>query len=228
MSVGDALRRFVGQLATRPAGPSLDLDRFQDPLAKTTEWKPLVSGGASFGTHRLKEIGMHRREMRPMAGAIAFYLVFAVFGAAALLGAGIALVATLVAGRWEGLLAVLFLSLFGAVFGGVGGWLYYSGTKPIVFDLALGYFWTGRQAPPYDFGGAPQDAVPLAQVHALQVVSERCSGSDSSFTSYELNLVLHDGSRRNVVDHGNLEALRADARELATFLVVPLWDGTEP
>ena len=45
--------------------------------------------------------------------------------------------------------------------------------------------------------------------------------------SYELNVVLQDGSRRNVVDHGNLDALRADARELAMFLVVPLWDATE-
>jgi len=47
------------------------------------------------------------------------------------------------------------------------------------------------------------------------------------FTSYELNLVLKDGSRRNLVDHGNLPALRDDARELAGFLIVPLWDATE-
>ena len=38
------------------------------------------------------------------------------------------------------------------------------------------------------------------------------------------NLVLADGSRVNVVDHGDLGQVRADAAMLAEFLSVPLWD----
>jgi hypothetical protein len=216
-----ALSRLVAQLAKTAAGPSLDLERFQDPLAKTAEWTPLVAGGASFGTHRLKEAGMHRREMRPTYGALAFYGVFLAVG----LGVMAVGIGVLVASRADGLPPFLFLSLFGLVFAAVGGGMLYGGTQPIVFDLQLGYFWKGRNPPPYAFGAVPKEATSVTQIHALQIVSERCSGSKSSFTSYELNLVLQDGTRQNVVDHGNLDGLRADARELATFLVVPLWDA---
>ena len=43
---------------------------------------------------------------------------------------------------------------------------------------------------------------------------------------YELNPVLNDGSRINVVDHGNLERLRGDAITLSQFLDKPVWDAT--
>lgn len=43
-----------------------------------------------------------------------------------------------------------------------------------------------------------------------------------------LNLVLDDGSRINVVDHGCARSLRAEAHQLATFLDKPLWDATGP
>ena len=47
-------------------------------------------------------------------------------------------------------------------------------------------------------------------------------GSPNS--SYELNLVLQDGERLNVVDHGSFDVLREDAAKLGEFLGVPVWD----
>jgi hypothetical protein len=41
--------------------------------------------------------------------------------------------------------------------------------------------------------------------------------------SYELNLVLKDGRRINVVDHGGADKIRTDAATLADFLGVPVW-----
>ena len=41
-----------------------------------------------------------------------------------------------------------------------------------------------------------------------------------------MNLVLHDGRRYNVVDHGDQAKIRADAQALAAFLNVPVWDAT--
>ncbi len=69
-------------------------------------------------------------------------------------------------------------------------------------------------------------SAPLSSIHALQLLSEFVSGSKNSYHSYELNLVLNDGSRINVVDHGNLERLRADASTLSQFLDKPVWDAT--
>ena len=37
---------------------------------------------------------------------------------------------------------------------------------------------------------------------------------------------MKDGSRVNVVDHGDLAHIRQDARQLAQFLDVPVWDAT--
>ena len=45
-------------------------------------------------------------------------------------------------------------------------------------------------------------------------------------TNYELNLVLEDGKRINVVDHENQDSLREDAGTLAAFLDKPIWDAT--
>ena len=69
-------------------------------------------------------------------------------------------------------------------------------------------------------------SAPLSSIHALQLLSEFISGSKSSYYSYELKLVLHDGSRINVVDQGNLERLRSDANTLSQFLDKPVWDAT--
>lgn len=212
--------RIEGPAARRP----LDVRRFGDPLAEATEWTPIEGGGSNFGTHRLRVATFHRCEFRPTAGALAFYLAFALTGLATFVGGWIALFA----GGADRLLVFLFLLLFGVAFGGVGGGMLYTGMHPIVFDVQLGYFWKGRRSPPYALGAQPKEAAALSSLHALQIVSERCSiNTRSRFTSYELNLVLNDGSRRNVVDHGNLPALRDDACELARFLIVPVWDATE-
>ncbi|RWX50781.1 hypothetical protein VU01_12641, partial [Candidatus Electrothrix marina] len=52
------------------------------------------------------------------------------------------------------------------------------------------------------------------------------SGNKSSYCSYEINLVLQDGSRINVVDHGKKNRIREDAHALAEFLGKPLWDAS--
>ena len=55
-------------------------------------------------------------------------------------------------------------------------------------------------------GGSDED---LVGEGAPADIRERCTSRNSSYYSYELNLVLDDGSRLNGVDHGNLERLRA-------------------
>ncbi|MCH7685413.1 MAG: hypothetical protein IH899_01815 [Planctomycetes bacterium] len=77
----------------------------------------------------------------------------------------------------------------------------------------------------------------LKDIHAVQLLSEQCMMSHASstvstekvkvpFYSYEINLVLRDASRKNVIDQGNLDRNREDAKTLAQFLKVSLWDTT--
>jgi hypothetical protein len=121
--------------------------------------------------------------------------------------------------------------MIGLVFAGVGGVTttncVYFGLAPIVFDKRRGEYWKGRTAP---YEAANREGMKhyakLSGVRALQIIRERCTSKNSSYYSYELNLVLDDGSRLNVVDHGNLERLREDASRLGAFLGKPVWDGT--
>ena len=74
---------------------------------------------------------------------------------------------------------------------------------------------------------ATDDHVPLGEIHGIQIIKEYCSTKNGGYYSYELNLVLKDASRVNVLDHGNGARLRRDADELAGFLGgVPVWDGS--
>ena len=207
-------------LRTEPVGydPSL----LDDPVATQTDWTPAKGGGASFRTHKLVEVNSFRLEFRAAMGLKVFSLIFL------LVGVGV-MVAFWPSNLLSGALSVerTIPMLIGLVFAGVGGSLHYFGTAPIVFDKRRGAFWKGRKAP-YEVVNkkALKHYALLEDIHALQLISEHCRSDDSSYYSYELNLVLEDGRRINVVDHGKQSDLQGDAGTLAAFLEKPVWDAT--
>ena len=158
-----------------------------------------------------------RIEFKATKGAVLFYSVFLLVGLGVMIGFA-------AGGDLQDSLLPL---IFGAVFALVGGALLYFGAAPIVFDTRKGSYWKGRTSP-YDVRHTSElkHHAPLDRIHALQLVSEYVRGNKSSYYSFELNLVLDDGSRMNVVDHGNFARLHEDARTLSEFLGKPLWDGT--
>lgn len=114
--------------------------------------------------------------------------------------------------------------LIATVFTVVGLTSYHFFTKPIVFDRQNGYFYRGKPRMAYGIID-PNDRsmVPLSSIHAIQVTRERVRGRNTSFVSYEINLVLRDKTRVNVVDHGNLDVVRTDSKQLGEYLGVPVW-----
>jgi hypothetical protein len=132
-------------------------------------------------------------------------------------------------------LIVLGSAPLGALFFlGVAAFFWHMSRRPIVFDRSSGYFWKGSKNPAEQSDpDSVANSAQLEQIAGLQILSEHVEsrdsdGSTSRFHSYELNLVLDDAVRLNVVDHGNLVALRQDAAMLAEFLDVPVWDATLP
>lgn len=216
--------KMMQKLSMMTATPvPFDPARFGDPVALQTEWTPAKRGGSSFRTHRLITAGPTRVEFRASAGAKVFYLLFFLVG----LGVFAALAASWFSGAEGsfdmGLLIPLLLSL---IFMAVGGYLFSTGTAPVVFDKGRGVFWKGRRGPDEAMDSrSTAGFVRLDHVHALQLVAEYISGKNSYY-SYELNLVLADGKRVNVIDHGNLDRIQADAKALSLFLGKPLWDAT--
>jgi hypothetical protein len=193
-----------------------------DPVARKTEWSPKKAGGASFRTHRLETPSVTRMEFRLTLGAKLFCWLFVG------MGGGIPLVIisrTMQAGT--DFMSILPVPCIGIVFVGVGlGMLHFMG-KPRVFDKASGRYWKGEKDPNRT---GPQleaeDSLALSDIYALQLLSEYVRGDKSSYYSHELNLVLENGRRVNVIDHGKLTSLREDAGTLAGFLAVPVWDAT--
>jgi hypothetical protein len=187
---------------------------FGDPIALQTDWEPLESDGASSwtrGMHKWTEIDSSRMEFRTDAKAIGFFIM--VVGM--LLGA-------------ENFFLHKEISnlLFGFVIMVVGGCLLYFGTAYIVFDKYKGVFWKGRKAP--DEVSDRKELkyfAKLADIHALQLIDEWCEGR-TSYINYQLNLVLKNGSRINVIEDRKQKKIREMAQALSKFLDKPVWDAT--
>jgi hypothetical protein len=204
-----------------------DPSQLGDDVAMRTEWGPAAQGGANFRTHRLLHVGPRRAEFHTTIGARVFFGAFTLIGLGVAAGFVTAAILSLRSGSW---LVAIFMSIpisIGGAFAALGTWLWWRHGAPVVFDRQRGEYWKGR-ASPAEVGNrhALEERVQLDRIHALQLVAEHVKGDDSSYHSYELNLVLKDGARMNVVDHGKLESLRKDAEELARFLGKPLWDAT--
>ena len=97
---------------------------------------------------------------------------------------------------------------------------------PIYFDTDLNIFSKGYESKFLSYLTlCERKTRKLKDIYALQIVREYCKGNKSSYYSYELNLVLNNGERINLVDHGNYVKLLEDAKKLSEFLGRPLWDS---
>ncbi len=202
---------------------TFDPSHFNDPVAMQTDWTPAKGGGTNFSTHNLAEVSHNRMEFRASIGARLFYLIFLLAGLRLLIGFS---VSKLLSGEFYFDIELIMTMFAGLVFALAGGSMLYYGTAPVVFDKWTFFFWKGRKKPDFAFGtNTLKHSARLDKIHALQLISEYCRGNKSSYYSYELNLVLEDGERINVVDHGNQDKLREDAGTLSAFLEKPVWDA---
>jgi hypothetical protein len=216
------MKNLVDALNRDAALRGLDLSRFNHPLASQTAWSPLVGGGATFKTRSLRLINPQRIEFRHSSGYFWFWGFFIVAAAVILilelpgmplhLRSASATLKTLAA-----LGPVLFI---------VCGSLALILQGPAVLDRSEGFFWHGRRKGPQ----LPACHCPLQSIAALQILHKRISRTDGPphHNSYEMNLVLDNGQRLNVLNHGSLPEMRLAAAEVQKFLTTnpPIWDAT--
>ena len=222
---------FVDKIQTALEGlmkksPDFDPSVFQSSLAQQTSWEPLKPGGTNVDTHELKEIHSGQFQFVLKKKAKLFPFFFVVPG---LLFGGVFPLGLLIENGWNP--GVLITFLLGAMLGGVGFGILYKWSTPIVLDFDRGVFYRGRAGLRNLKGN--QDHCLLKEVGGLQILAEHITSSSGnsthhSFRSYELNFVLNDGSRHNLVDHGKLETIQENAHELSCLLKIPVWDKTNP
>jgi hypothetical protein len=196
-----------------------------DPLAMKTLWTPARGGGANFKTHNLVRKNTERFEYKSSALAVIFAVIFMLSGLAMMVLVPYSIIKT--DQTISDVPSILVPVILGFIFAAAGGALMYFGTAPVVFDKRMGYFWKGRKRPDRNPGAKPlKCAARLNDIHAVQILSEYIGGKQSYY-SFELNLVLMDGKRLNVVDHGDLNRIQSDSQKLSDFLNVPVWDATK-
>lgn len=201
----------------KPFNPSV----FNDPIAAQTDWTRACPGGTNFSTFKLVQVNPDRIKFRTTFGAVLFALIF--------LLVGLGLIVLII---WESYLTAFTTELMvavglGLVFAGVGGYLLYRQMLPIVFDKREKLFWKKRKPnSAMSLNDTSEDCVRLEFIHALQIVAEFISGKNSNYYSYELNLVLKNGNRINVIDHNNKGKIDREAKVLSEFLKIPVWDAT--
>ena len=168
-------------------------------VRQRTDFSPLVRGGISFCSHTLDRSESGRLRVVVTGRGRFLGLLFFIIAAAAILPA--------ILTRQFGLLVMpLLFSVFG-IFLAVRVF-----KKRAVFDLTSGRFVRGKIV------------IPFARIVALQVLKENCHTKHTTFSSWELNLVLDDASRINVFDHGDRKRFDADLAILAEALEKPVWD----
>lgn len=212
------LKKIISQLSGELDRAQFDPSVFQDPVAMKTSWLPLVSGGSNFKSAGLLKVNEQRMEFRASLMTKLMALVFVVMG--------LVLAAVFISKQPDKAADYIPVAM-GVLFAVIGAGMFFSALIPAVFDLGHGYFCKSRQKPERMIDPSKlKRYTELKRVHALQIISEHCKTKKSSYYSYELNLVLDDGSRLNVIDHGNQAALQADAKILSQFLNKPVWDAS--
>ena len=140
-------------------------------------------------------------------------------------------------------LLYILLMLGGLLFIGIGlfkfdsfGWhaiiAIIIGVFMCMFSLFICYgIWKRRTAPFFDMldgmfypnrFNRDSFGISLKQLDHLEILTKRVSGDKKNYYPQELNVVLKDGSRYNILNHADKECLLADAYALANRLSLPL------
>ncbi len=209
----DLPEKFNTDLEATTAQNSKSLE---DSIKSQVSKSPLKPGGTNFRTHVLIQPSSSKFAYKPSVGAAIFSFIF--------LAVGLGVLFFSVYPQHGHTGPGWFLILFGLIFASVGGFMFYNFYKPIVFDKQLGvYYNTYKIKNQQSDKDSEKNYFPLQSIIALQIIGERIKSKKGSYGSYELNLVLKDGTRTNVIDHGNLQSIIDDAHELERFLNVPIW-----
>lgn len=210
-----SIKKFFGIKEEPPLNPAI----FNHPLALKTSWEPLKHGGASYKNVDLIKVDSNTLEYKPN-------ITSKVFAYLLLIGPILFLIISHFIFKSTNNSSDVFMLLVPIVIIITGAVTTYFLHRPHKFDKRLGYHYKSYKTPTSKREiKTAHGWTLLSSVEALQIIKERVRTKNSSYKSYEINLVLENGSRRNVIDHGNYEAVKKNAETISEFLGVPYWDA---
>ena len=191
-------------------------------IKNTVETFPKKPGGASFKTHKLIQISPSKLAYQPSVFGIVFCSLFIFIGIGILSYNIFSIVKSETFSLKE---FTTIKSIVGIIFTIVGSVFLFTMMTPRVFDKSINFYHKSFKSPLKNARNSDK-INRLSDIVALQIIGEHINSSDNPYKSFELNLVLNDARRKNVIDHGNLKAVIKDAEVLSQFLNVPIWHAT--
>ena len=191
---------------------------------------PLNGGAGGLVTHKLKELSPSRYEFKPTFGAVLkilrfvfavvvfFLLIFYIYRKILEVQSPISF--NFIENPIM-IIPIFIIFIYVVEFVKISISIF----KPLIFDKNAGLFWKGFYQPDVVCGGdKKKEIVQLEKIQGLQILKKSVKGRMDTYIGFELNLVLSDSERVNVIDHGNLQRMREDAQKLGRFLNVPVLD----
>ena len=157
---------------------------FEDPVALDTEWTRIEGIGTSFTTHKIKNINklkieFHASSTKRLSNfvVIGFGLMILVYGQS---GPN-----------------PMISSIIGSAIIGLGVYEISNSKTIIAFNKETGYY---QKRLKNDI----KDSAHLKEIHAIQILPKYHYWEDkddgtTEYYSYELNLIYHDGTRKNSI-----------------------------
>jgi hypothetical protein len=202
-------------------------DKFNDTLASEVSWTPLTDGGFSMKTHQIFEGNYNRIEFRITKSLLA--LCFALF----IIGGGLFYALQFSTAFYSFHFSdytnyFLKTASFLVFFGSIGCYFYYN--TPKVFDKNLGIYFWGKE--PTDIPAENnENSIFLKDIHAIQIIKFVQLDDDwkksKVIDTFELNLIMKNLQRINVLAHSDLKEIKGSAKKISELLRIPIWDVSE-
>lgn len=218
----DKLKTIKEHISQVKNASTFDPKQFNDPLAEQIQWTVLKSGGSNFQTHKLTDAGTSRLESEPTLMSRVFSMVFVLIG----LAIPIVFIAFGYLSGDPDLFYMSFVSiLFGLIFVGVGVFFFRKLSEKVIFDKLKNRLWVDKPGNEKSKTDLINNSLKLSDVYAIQLISKYLKGNNNSYYIYEMNVVMADTNRYNVMRHGKKRQIRRDAKKLSKFLGKPVWDA---
>ncbi len=170
-----------------------------EQIRAKTSFEPLLQNtAANFATYRLDFSSKRHVRVISTLGLRLFVMLFL------LVSGGILTL---------GILQKQSIAIFCGIFFMLADFLFFF-RKRITFDLLTGTFIYGKKR------------VDFSQIAALQVIPKNChTGKGRAFLAWELNLVLENGSRINILNHSGRKVFENDVTRLADAMDLKVWSS---
>jgi hypothetical protein len=200
-----------------------DPSSLNDPVAMQTQWKMISRlHSGLLRDHNLVKINNFKMEFKATIGCRLLFLIPLIFLIFFTIYFLVNLSSELSPHQFIVYMVVFLLSLAFMI---AIGCIFYLITMPVVFDMRIRAFWKGRKTAAIigNIEGV-KHFTKYDDIHALQLLSKYSYGKTSGY-NYELNVVLKNGNRINLVSYRGEEEIEEDCQVLSKFLDKPVWNA---